>query len=96
MTCPAAVPGVAGSTANGIAAHFRLAAIGIEDAHGKIGALGGGKQHQPIAADSGVAVADAAGKTGGLIDGLGTAVDEDIVVAAALHFEESKHGMISF
>ena len=92
---PAAVPGVAGGAADGIAAHFGFAAIGIKNAHGEIGALGGKEQDQAIAADAEVPVADTAGEQVGVGDGLAAAIDEDVIVAAALHFEKTEHGVAS-
>ena len=92
---PATVPGVAGGAPDGVAAHFGLAAIGIKNAHGEIGALGGKEQDQAIAADAEVPVADTAGEQMGVGDGLAAAIDEDVIVAAALHFEKTEHGVAS-
>ena len=95
MADPAADPGVAGGSPDGEAAHFGLAANGNKNAHGEIGALGGKEQDQAIAADAEVPVADTAGEQMGVGDGLAAAIDEDVIIAAALHFEKTEHGVAS-
>ena len=81
-----------GDAADAVAAHLRLAAVGVEHAHLRVGDLGGADEDEAVAADAEVPVADAPGELGG-VGGrrLADAIDVDVVVADAVHLVES-HG----
>ena len=78
----------------GIATHHRLAAVGIEDAHGEVGStahLAVAYQHQSIAAYALVAVTKTNCYFGGVGNRLLHRINVDVVIAATVHFCESYH-----
>src|SRR5262249_35867644 len=86
----AVVVDVLGDAAHAVAAHLRLAAVGVEHAHAGVAALGPADEDEPAGADAEVPVADRAAQRGGILrQRLAKAVDVDVVVAAALHFHEA-------
>ena len=88
---PAAVPGVAGGAAGGVAAHFGFGPVRIKDPHPQIGPFGVLQQHQSVAAHAPVPVADLDGQRSGVGDRPAAAVDKDVVVARAVHFKKINH-----
>ncbi len=110
-------------TADAVAAHLGLAAIGIEDAHAKVvpapgngtrsrrksggitggisggvpggvpGGISGGDEDEAVRADAIMAVGHAAGefRQGRFINRLFSGVDDEVVVAQAVHFGEGNH-----
>ena len=75
--------------ARGIAAGLYLAAVGIENAHAKIGRLRRFQKDQLIAADAGVAIGESRGKRAchGQ-QGLLACVQHDEVVSQPMHLDE--------
>jgi hypothetical protein len=88
----AAVVDELGDAADAVAAHLRLAAVGVEHAHLRVGDLGAADEDEAVAADAEVAVAHGA-RQGRRVGGFGLveAIDVDVVVAEAVHLHES-HG----
>ena len=79
--------------ARGIAAALHLAAIGVEDAHGGIGAVAGAFDHDDlIAADAEPPVGDGARGRGVQRKPLFARVEHDEIVAQPVHFQERGHG----
>lgn len=75
--------------ANAVAAHFRLAAIAVEDAHPRIRAIGGQSQDEAVAANAKAPVGQAPRqKVQTVRQGLMKAVYDDKVVSYAVHFGE--------
>ena len=80
---------VARHAPGGVAAHLALAAVGVEDAHGKIRDPAGADQHQPVRADAPVPVAQAHGKGRRIRHPLLKGVDIEVVIAQPLHLGEA-------
>src|SRR5690242_18494543 len=79
-----------GHAANAVAAHLRLAAIGVVHAHTRVGLVGRTDKDQAIAADAEMAVADSATESGRIVrHRIPEAIDVDVIVPAALHFREA-------
>src|SRR6185312_13804954 len=77
-------------TANAIAAHFRLAAVGVIHAHARVGLVGGTYKDESIGTDAEMAVADGPAEAGRIVrHGVREAIDIDVIVAAPLHFGET-------
>ena len=75
--------------AQAVAAHLRLAAVAVENAHAGVRLPGGQGQNQPIRANAEVAVAQAGRQGAGLQDLPGKAIQHDEVVADAVHLGKS-------
>ena len=75
--------------ADAVARHAALAAVAVEDAHFGVGDGGFFNQHDAVAADAAVPVADADGQRLGAGDAAVAVVKIDVVVAAGLHLGES-------
>ena len=82
--------GIPGHAAGGIAAHFGLGSVGIEDAHPDIGHVRGTDKDQSVSAYAAMPVRNDLGDFGRIINMLGKAVHVDIVVAAAVHLGKGK------
>ena len=81
----------AGDAARAVAAEVGFGAVGVVEAHAEVGGGGGGglEEDEAVGADAAAAVAqvaDVGGVGGG--EGEGAVVDEDEVVAGAMHFPE--------
>src|SRR5262245_49171752 len=77
-------------TANAVAAHLRLAAVGVEHTHAGVRLFRRTNQDQAIGADAEMPIADGAAQRSRIARRRSTkAIDVDIVVAAALHFGET-------
>ena len=77
--------------AQGVAAHLRLAAVGVEDAHARVAACGGQDQHQPVGANAEVLLAELLCQRRGVacLHAPGVlAAEKDKVIAKAVHFDE--------
>ena len=94
-----AIEGEFGNAADAVAAHFGFRAIGVEHAHadggaGGFGGVGGwGDEDESVAADTEVAVSDFHREFFGVVDFLGEGIDVDVVVADAVHFDETHGGL---
>ncbi len=80
--------------AAGVAAGGDLAAVGVEDAHADVGDRLRGRRHddQLVAADAGAAVGDDANDRGRQIDRRLPRVEDDEIVAEAVHLDEGQGG----
>jgi hypothetical protein len=79
-------------SARAVAAHFRLAAVGIIIAHAEIG-LGSVRRfhgEEAVGANAEVAMAERRNLFAGEIDSERTVVDDDEIVARTGHFNEGK------
>ncbi len=88
----AVVVDVLAHAADAVAAHFRLAAVGVEHTHTEIrhGGIGGrANEDQAVASDAEMTVADAPGQFPGMGDGLLQSLHIDVIVACGLHFGKS-------
>src|SRR5437879_4537066 len=74
-------------TADAVAAHLRLAAVGVEHAHPHVAPLRGADENQTVRADAEVPVANRAAQRSRIARRRMTdAIDVDVVVADAVHF----------
>src|SRR5437660_12053086 len=72
-----------------VAAHFRLAAVGIEHAHARISFVGGANEDQSVRADAEMPIADGPAQARGVVrHRVAQAIDVNVVVADAVHFGE--------
>ena len=90
LVLQAALIEVLAYAAAGIAAHHRLAAVGIEDAHSKVGLRHGRavNEHQSVGADALVPVAPDLGTGVRVGNGVVHGINVDVVVATAVHLGE--------
>src|ERR1700687_3770623 len=73
-----------------VAAHFRLAAVGIEHAHARVRLVGGADEDQPIRTDPEMPIADGPAQSSRIMrHRVAEAIDVDILVADAVHFGET-------
>ena len=79
---------VAGEDAQAITGFFRLAAVRIVDAQAKVGFLRGDQREDPVAAQSSVAIADAADSAGGEFERQFRGIHHHIVVAESVSAEK--------
>ena len=79
---------VACRTAQAVPAHFRLAAIGVENAHARICLLRRADQNQPIRPHAIVRPRNAHGQRRRVAHLLRKRIHIDIIVPQALHFDE--------
>jgi len=86
------VVGVLCYAADAVSAHFGLGAVGVEHSHFEVGGLGGQDEDEAVGADAEVSVADLDGGLSGVVDRLGEAVNVDVIVSRAVHFDET-HGV---
>src|SRR5262249_14142180 len=85
---------VLGDAAQPVAAHFRLAAVGVVHPHPRVGLPRRANQDQAVAADAEMPVADRARERCRISgEPLGETIDVNVIVAAALHFGEA-HGLL--
>jgi len=84
----------AGETAGAVAAHGHLRTIGVEDAVTETGARIAARLHQQelVAADAEMAIAEETDALGVEVDVLTHGVDDDEIVAQAMHLGESQGG----
>ena len=85
-----------GDAAGGVAAGAGLGAVGVVDAHEQVG-VGAGRGRfegdELVAADAGAAVAEGGDARGGEAEGAAAVVEDDEVVAGAVHFHKGdQHG----
>jgi hypothetical protein len=86
----AVVVDVLGHAADAVAAHFRLAAVGIEHPHAGVGSFAGADEDQAVSADAEMAVGDDAGQGGEVVgQPLRERVHVHVVVAGAVHLGEA-------
>ncbi len=86
--------GVAREAAGAVAAHFRFAAVGIVVAHAEIGAVRGTFQEEhAVGPDPAMAIADARDLFAGQLEVAHPIVEQDEIVAGAVHFRETQHVM---
>src|SRR5439155_20297864 len=81
-----------GNAAQAVAAHLRLATVGVEHAHAGVGFLGRTNQDQTIGADSEMTVAHCPpqfGRIGG--HGVPETIKVEVVVSGALHVGEAHY-----
>src|SRR5262249_40279617 len=79
-----------GDTADAVAAHLGLAAVGVVHAHARVGLLGRADENEPVGADAEMPVADDAAQRGRVLGRrLADAIHVDVVVARAVHLGES-------
>ncbi len=84
-----------GDATGGVAAGAGFGPVRIADAHERIGVGMGrrGVDHdQLVAADAGSSVGDRGGAGWREVKRMGAHVEHDEVVAAAVHFDEARHG----
>ena len=75
-------------TADGVAAHFPLAAVQVEHPHPGVGNSGGQDQHHAVPADALMPVGQADTEALRVFDVQAHTVEVNVIVAAALHFSE--------
>src|SRR5262249_54438085 len=76
-------------TAQAVAAHLRLAAVGVEHPHARIGPLRGTDKDEAIRADATMSIADDLAQLGGMLwRRVMDAIDVDVVVAQPVHLPE--------
>jgi len=88
------VGGEAAEAARAVAAHFGFAAVGVVVAETEIRAFPGGLHgEQAVGADAAIAVAERGDGVGVEVDGEVAVVNDDEVIAGAVHFEKvEEHG----
>src|SRR5262249_43629972 len=88
-----------GYTADPISAHLRLAAVGVEHAHARVGPLRGTDEDKAVAADAEVPVADGATEGRGVLRRrIADAIHVNVVIADAVHlrkFHLYSHSMVA-
>lgn len=85
------VVGQFAGAADTVAAHLRLASVGVEHPHAEVGAgrvIGREQEDQPVGADAEMAIGDVPGEFGRVIDPMAEGVDVDVVISDAVHFVE--------
>ena len=85
-----------GGAAQCVAAHFGLAAVGIEHAHTEVGLLGGTNQNHSVRTDAEMAAGKKARPGGGILHLLRKQLNVDVIVAERLHFREFHIGLVPF
>ncbi len=83
------IEGILGDAPDSVAAHFRLAAVGVEHAHPHVGTIGRKNEDESVRADSKMPIGHFLRRRGRIAHALGKAVHIDIVIAETLHFGES-------
>ena len=77
-------------TADAVAAHFSLGAVGVEHAHFCVCNIRGADQDDAVAADAEVMVGQAHRKLLRIVHRMSEAVEIYIIIAAAVHFCKGK------
>src|SRR5947207_2968732 len=81
-----------GNAAQAVAAHLRLATVGVEHAHAGVGFLRRANQDQTIRPDSEMTVAHCPAQSGRIAGhGVPETIQIDVVVPGALHFGEAHY-----
>ena len=87
--------GITRETARAVATHFRLAAVRIVVAHPEICTVHRAFEYQhAIGADTAMPVADLRDLIGREMQIAGAIIDQDEIVARAVHFRETQHAQL--
>src|SRR5262249_12849230 len=77
--------------ADAVAAHLRLAAVGVVHAHARVGLVGRADEDEAVGADAEMAVADLTAQTGWVVrHRVPGAIDVNVIVPATLPFHETQ------
>ena len=86
---------ILGKAADAVAAHLRLAAVGIDDAHADVGRVAVEHEQQPVPAHAGLAVAERRCKRIEVGAAHAARIDDEKVIAQSMHFRKFHDPIIS-